>query len=349
MKPLVKKLVAAAIVLGIAVGLAVLRPWADADGPSPLLYGNVDVREVQLAFRTTGRLATMLAEEGDSVASGDVLATLDPEPAEESLAVASAEVARAKAQLASLRSGARPEEIAQAQALVREARAAFDNASSDAMRQDSLLRSQSTSRTAVDAARATRDRAEAQLESAEEALALAEAGARAEDVTAAEASVAAAEARRAQAETAVEDTNLVAPSPGIVLTRAREPGSLVQSGQTVYAVALTDRVYVRAYVDEPRLGLVAPGTEVSIRTDGGRDYTGQVGFVSPQAEFTPKTVQTPGLRTDLVYRLRIVVTNADSELRQGMPVTVVLPSGVLDAALVPAASGRAGARQADAR
>jgi HlyD family secretion protein len=210
---------------------------------------------------------------------------------------------------------------------VRDARVAFENASSDAERQESLIRTQSTSRTALDAARAARDRAAAQLASAEEALELAKAGARKEDIQAAEAALSAAKARLEQARTAVADTQLRAPSPGIILTRAREPGSMVQSGQTVYALALTDRVYVRAYVDEPRLGLVAPGTRVRIWTDSTEhSYTGQVGFVSPQAEFTPKTVQTPELRTDLVYRLRIIVEDADSSLLQGMPVTIELPS-----------------------
>lgn len=322
----IKKVLPIILVLGIVIALALLRPWESINTPSAMLYGNVDVRNVQLAFRTTGRLATMALEEGDSVKPGDVLATLDPEVATEALAVADANVAQASAQLASVRAGARPQEIAQAQANVRDMQAAFNNASSDAARQESLIRSQSTSQTALDTARAAKDRAAAQLASAEEALALWQAGARAEDILAAEAALTAAQARLAQAATALDDTALIAPSTGIILTRAREPGSLVQAAQTVYAMTLNDRVYVRAYIDEPRLGLVAPGTNVIIRTDSStRQYNGQIGFVSPQAEFTPKTVQTPELRTDLVYRLRIVVTDADSKLRQGMPVTIELP------------------------
>lgn len=321
------------IVLGIVILVAAgallwYRPWASEADADERLYGNVDIREVQLGFRIGGRLATMLVEEGDAVAPGAELATLDTEPAEESLAIADAELARAEAQLASVRAGARPQEIEQARAAVRDARAAFDNAERDAERQVQLLRTQSTSATLADAARARRDSAAARLESAVEALALTEAGARVEDVRAAEAAVAAARARRAQAETMLDDTRLVAPAAGIVLTRAREPGSMVASGQTVYTLALTGRTFVRAYVDEPRLGAVAPGTEVRVETDAGRTYTGQIGFVSPSAEFTPKTVQTPELRTDLVYRLRVLVGDADEGLRQGMPVTVVLPTSV---------------------
>jgi len=325
-----KKALPVILILAVAATVALVRPWQSADTPSALLYGNVDIRTVQLAFRTTGRLASMVLEEGDAVQPGSVLATLDPELAEEALAVADANVAQATAQLASLRAGARPQEIAQAQAHVREAQVAFDNASSDAARQESLMRSQSTSQTALDTARAARDRAAAQLASAEEALALSEAGARAEDILAAAAALTAAQARLAQAATALDDTTLVSPSSGIILTRAREPGSMLQAGQTVYAMSVNDRVYVRAYIDEPRLGFVAPGTNVTIRTDStAREYTGQIGFVSPQAEFTPKTVQTPELRTDLVYRLRIVVTDADDGLRQGMPVTIELPQSAL--------------------
>ena len=107
------------------------------------------------------------------------------------------------------------------------------------------------------------------------------------------------------------------------MTRVREPGAMVSVGSPVYTLSLTDKVYVRAYVAEPHLGRVSPGTGVQILTDaGGRSYSGQIGFVSPRAEFTPKSVETPALRTDLVYRLRIVVTDADSGLRQGMPVSV---------------------------
>lgn len=350
MKPAVRKILLVAVVLGIAGTLLVLRPWADSDTSSNLLYGNVDLREVQLGFRTSGRLETMTVDEGDTVAPGDVLATLDPEPAREALAGADAKLAQAKAQLAALRAGARPQEIAQAQARVRGARATFTNAQAEAAREESLLRTQSTSPRTVDTARAARDSAAAALESAEEALALLQAGARAEDIMASEAAVAVAASQRAQAATTVSDTNLVAPSPGIVFTRAREPGSFVQAGQTVYAIALTESVYVRAYVDEPRLGFVAPGSRVTIQTDSTtRNYTGQIGFVSPQAEFTPKSVQTPELRTDLVYRLRIIVTDADEGLRQGMPVTIMLPTETLQGAAGehPDANNEAGKPKAE--
>ena len=111
-----------------------------------------------------------------------------------------------------------------------------------------------------------------------------------------------------------------------MMTRAVEPGSIVQAGSTVATVNLGDPVWVRAYVGEPFLGLVKPGGNVLITSDldPKKTYHGRIGYVSPRAEFTPKSVETTDLRTALVYRFRVVVSDADSALRQGMPVTVRL-------------------------
>ena len=102
------------------------------------------------------------------------------------------------------------------------------------------------------------------------------------------------------------------------------------SGATVYTLSLQKPVWVRAYVAEPQLGLIHPGAAVQLFTDTrpGQPYDGQVGFISPVAEFTPKSVETPELRADLVYRFRVIVTNADAALRQGMPVTLRLPEAM---------------------
>ncbi|TAL91030.1 MAG: HlyD family efflux transporter periplasmic adaptor subunit, partial [Rhodanobacter sp.] len=190
-------------------------------------------------------------------------------------------------------------------------------------RQSTLLESGASSQRTVDVARAARDRAAADLASAAAALSLARDGFRSEDVAAGAARVAAADAALAQARTALADTELVAPSDGIVIARVREPGSMVASSTPVYTLSLRDPVYVRAYVSEPDLGRIAPGASVRVHTDSSdKIYRGQIGFISPRAEFTPKTVETTDLRTDLVYRLRVVVADADQGLRQGMPVTV---------------------------
>ncbi len=126
--------------------------------------------------------------------------------------------------------------------------------------------------------------------------------------------------------TNLSDTELAAASDGVVITRAVEPGSLVQAGQPVVTIAIDRPIRVRAYVGEPDLPRLAPGRVVEVHVDGREaPYRGTIGYISPQAEFTPKSVQTESLRTDLVYRLRIVIDDGDEGLRQGQPVTVIVP------------------------
>jgi HlyD family secretion protein len=293
------------------------------------LYGNVDIREVELAFRVAGRLETMHFDEGDSVEAGQIVAEIDRVPYEQALAVADARVGQARANLDRLESGSRPQEIARARAAVTEARAAYENTEREFERQSGLLESGASSQKAVDAVRSRRDEAAARLASARENLALAEEGFRAEDIVAARADLAAAVAQRAQSETRLQDTHLVAPSHGTLIARIREPGSMLSAGLAVYSLSLRDPVYVRAYIDEPHLGRIAPGMHVTVTTDSSdRMYDGEIGFISPRAEFTPRSVETTELRTDLVYRLRIIVPDSDEGLRQGMPVTVHVPLGV---------------------
>jgi len=320
-------LIVAVLVAAIAVAGAFWSSLVDEGSSNELtLYGNVDIREVELAFRVAGRLESMQFDEGDSVEAGETVAAIDPVPYQQALAVAAARVGQAQANLDRLESGSRPQEIARARAAVSEAQAAYDNARREFERQNGLLESGASSQRTVDAARSRRDETAARLASAEEALALAEAGFRDEDIAAAEADLAAAIAQRAQSETQLEDTRLVAPSRGTLIARIREPGSMLAAGMAVYSLSLRDPVYVRAYIDEPHLGRIAPGMPVTITTDSSdTSYQGEIGFISPRAEFTPRSVETTELRTDLVYRLRIVVPASDEGLRQGMPVTVHVP------------------------
>jgi len=131
-----------------------------------------------------------------------------------------------------------------------------------------------------------------------------------------------AEARLNLIKTKLADAEIHAPSNGIILTRVREPGSIVAVGANIYSLALNHPVWVRTYIDEPHLGHVYPGQKAKILLDSGAVYEGQIGFISPQAEFTPKNVETTQLRTNLVYRLRIIANNPEQGLRQGMPVTI---------------------------
>lgn len=294
------------------------------------LYGNVEVREVVLGFRVPGRITEMTFQEGETVSPGDLLARLDAEPYLEALATARAGVEQAEARLAKLESGFRPQEIEQAAAEVDRAEAAWRNAEKNYRRKLGLLDSGASSQRQVDAALAELEQTRAALAAAREAVGLLREGFRTQDVAAARAELAAARARVDEAETRLADTELTAPGGGVVLTRVHEPGAVVGAGSPVYAVSLGNPAHIRAYVSEPHLGRVVPGAKVRVTTDSAEGpseghFEGHVGFVSPRAEFTPRTVQTPELRTDLVYRIRVVVPDPGDALRQGMPVTVHVP------------------------
>ncbi len=322
-----KKRIPVVILLLAAVGAIA---WSlnnrDGDANGNLLYGNVDLSEVDLAFRVGGRIASMSAREGDRVEAGEAIAELDGEPLADAVAIARASVRQAEIQLERLRAGSRPQEIARGAARVSEAEAGLDSATRELTRQQEMMADDATSQRELDQASTSVAAAKARLDGARQDHALLVEGPRVEDIAAAEAAVETALARLAQAETALADATLIAPSTGTLVTRARRPGEMVQPGQPVYVLSLDDPVQVRAYVEEPRLGRVSPGTRVEVRRDGSdKVHEGQIGFVSPRAEFTPRAVETEALRTDLVYRLRIEITNPDEALREGMPVTVVLP------------------------
>jgi HlyD family secretion protein len=320
-------------IAAIAAAIAAAAFWwqfagKDRNGsPAKLtLYGNVDIRQVELSFRVGGRIAAIQHDEGDAVSAGTLLASLDTEPLYQERELAAAELRLQQAQLARLLAGYRPEEIAQARSRVEELRVRHANAGRFHDRARTLYEASAVSRQALDDARTLMDEAEARLQAARDALALLEAGFRAEDIAAARAAAAAAEARLTLADICLADGQLHAPTAGVLLARVREPGAMVAAGATVFTLALTEPVWVRAYIDEPDLGRIHPGLPVSIETDtpGRGPYRGIVGYISPQAEFTPKHVQTRELRTSLVYRLRIVVSDPDEGLRQGMPVTIHL-------------------------
>jgi len=325
----VKRIIPIVIIL---VGVAGVAAWLyhkhhDEQKTRLTLYGNVDIREVTLGFRVPGKLAKLLYDEGDKVKAGEVLASLDDEPYRNQVANARAQLDSLRARLKLRETGNRPEEIAQARSLVREREATAANAERLFKRYEELLASKTVALQDRDNAAASYDEAEARLKSARDNLALLEAGFRVEDIAQAKADLAQAEAALATANLQVKDTVLTAPSDGVILTRAQEAGAILQAGSAVFTVSLVNPVWVRAYVQESDLGRIHPSMQVEIRTDshGDKPYTGQIGYISPRAEFTPKTVETTELRTALVYRLRIVVANPDEGLRQGMPVTVTVP------------------------
>lgn len=304
--------------------------WYRSQQEQPLtLYGNVDIRTVNMSFRVGGRLAALNVDEGDAIKAGEPLGVLDRGPYDNAVLQAQANVAAAQAKYDLVIAGYRDEEIAQAAAQVNQAQAAFDYAQNFYQRQQGLWASRVISANELENARSSSEQAKATLKAAKDKLSQYRTGNRPQEIAQAQASLQQARAQLAQAQLDLQDTTLIAPSNGTLLTRAVEPGSMLNAGSTVLTLSLTRPVWVRAYVNEASLGQAKPGTEVQIFTDGRPDkpYRGKIGFVSPTAEFTPKTVETPDLRTDLVYRLRIIVTDADDALRQGMPVTVSFNDG----------------------
>lgn len=238
------------------------------------LYGNVDVRQVDLGFRISGRVEELFFEEGDLVEQGKLMATLEKQPYYD-------QVIQAKANVESLKNSLKNAEI-----LLK--------------RRQELISDGSISQEDLDNALTTRDVNSANLQQAEAALGVAIKN--------------------------FKDTKVYAPTDGTILTRIREPGTVVNVADPVYTLSILSPVWIRAYINEPYLGLIYPGMKAEVHTDtvGGKVYQGQIGFISPVSEFTPKTVETTQLRTDLVYRLRVYVDNPDWGLRQGMPVTIIL-------------------------
>ena len=323
MPHLSRKPLIAAILVITSLSAAGLIHFLGKQKEGLLLYGNVDIREVEMAFRQSGRLRVMNYEEGDGVREGDLLAELDDQPFREQLKQAEAQVQEAHANLEKLTNGYRPQEIVQAEELVRQTEAALNFANGELQRQESSVESGATTRQTRDQARNSRDQSKAQWGSAKQDLSIKKEGSRREDIAAATARLEGAKAILEEARTAFLDTHVLAPADAIIQARIREPGSMVGPTSPVYSLALRNPVYLRAYVNEADLTLAVPGASVAIQCDGcSKTYHGTIGFISPRAEFTPKTVETTDLRTDLVYRVRITVQDADQGLRQGMPVTI---------------------------
>lgn len=272
-----KKAVSFFVSVAVAIaGLLCMRAGLVAE-PCITVYGNVDVRQVDLGFRVFGRVEGLLVEEGDWVEAGTRIATMEKEPYTDQVTEIEARVASIKASLA--------------------------NEEKKLLRRNELISSKGVSQEDLDTVHFQCLALRANLEEATAALAVAQKN--------------------------LADTELFAPTSGTILTRVREPGSIVNQGEPVYTLSIASPVWVRAFINERELGAVYPGMPADIITDtpGGSAYSGTVGFISPVSEFTPKTVETTQLRSDLVYRIRVYAKNPDRRLRQGMPVTVKLRTG----------------------
>ena len=273
-----KKKIVILVLFCLIAGLCVYFFLNKKENPNELtLYGNIEIRQVDMSFQVGGQIAKMLKEEGDKVHKGELIATLDDKDYKANFEKASAETAKTLA----LKTDAEDK-------FKRNAPLVDDNTIS---KQDyeTLLN--------------TKDKANADFQ--------------------------AATAQKNFAKNQLDYTKIYAPDDGIILVRVQEEGATVNKGQIVYSISKTKPVWVRAFVNETDLGNIKYGMNVKVYTDSvnpetgkKREYNGKIGFISPVAEFTPKTVQSTDLRTSLVYRIRVYIDDIDDFLRQGMPTTI---------------------------
>lgn len=291
-----------------------------------VLYGNVDIRQVALAFNSSERIDKMLLEEGDKVKKDELVATLESTPLELTIAKSEAAIEKQEAVVLRLKNGSRPEEIEQSAAKMRAAEADYENALLYKNRMEELYQSSAISKQEMDNASARYKAAAADLDNARETYRLSELGPRAEDIAEAEAQLKGLRADLMLQKYNLSQTKLRSPIDGVVRSRLQEPGDMASPQKPVYLIAVEATKWVRAYISEKRLGEVQPGMEAKVIVDSFPDkpLTGQVGYISNVAEFTPKTVQTEELRSSLVYEVRVYVQDEDNVLRMGMPATVKL-------------------------
>jgi membrane fusion protein YbhG len=329
-------------VVRIFLAAAVLSGACRAKVPADRVRvsGQVEATEVQVSSQVAGRVLELRVAEGDRVARGDLIAHLDTADAELALARTRADRDQADAQLRLLQAGARPEEIRQAEAQAASAQAdasAADAdlaaAETDVQRFEQLLAANSGSRKQRDDAVArrnvARDRLQAARErtrAAREALLRLRAGARREEIDAARARVQAAAAQVATWEKAIADATITAPVDGIVTQKIADAGELVQPRAPLVVITDLDHAWANVYVDEPIVPRLKVGQSATIFTDaGGQSIAGTVSYISAQAEFTPRNVQTAEDRSKLVYRVKVAADNRAGVLKAGMPVEAEIP------------------------
>ena len=325
------------IVLFLALGLGVgafryLAAHAAGPGRELLFYGNVDCRSVAVVFADEERLAEVRIEEGMAVEQGQVLAVLRTERLDRAMREAEAGVDRAKAVLERLENGTRPEEIEQARAGVAAAEAEAAYAEQQALRYRELYersKGSALSRLQVEEAESYHRVTQARLNRERRSLDLALAGPRVEDVAEGKAALLMAEAGRDRLRQQLADAVLTSPTAGVVRSRLLEPGESAGPGRPVAVIDELSPKWVRAYASETDLGRLVPGMKAEVVTDGRPNdpMPATLGFISSSAEFTPKNVETPDLRTALVFELRFFLDDPENLLRPGLPATVRILEG----------------------
>lgn len=306
-----------------AVGYGV-KSWQDARATKPsIAWGSVDAREVTLAFEGAGRIATLMKEEGEKVQKGDVLGRLDTRALEIERQRAQAEFDALDAKWHLAEAGFRDEEVAAAKAELEAIESELVLARKIEARQEKLYASQATSVQNLEEVRWRRVGLEKRRASALALYNLKKAGLRPDEIRQAKAARDAGAAVLASLNYQIETAAvLTSPVNGVIRTRLAEPGDMTSAQRAVYHVSIMDPKWVRAFVSETQLAYVKEGAEALVTTDTTPPIKARVGYISSEAEFTPKTVATQALRTALVYEVRLNLDDKENALRLGQPVTV---------------------------
>jgi HlyD family secretion protein len=318
-----KPIVALVAVVAIAAVVAFVMLRRDDEDMSVVASGTVEATEADVGFQAAGRVEWIDVREGERVTARQELARLDRMELDARRAAASAHVDAAKAALAELRSGPRSEEVAQARAASAAATARVEDARRDLERTRFLFEGGAASREALEKATTQVEVVEAQRNQAAEQQRALERGTRSERIAGGVANVAQAEASLKQVEAMLDNAVVSAPFGGIVTIRHREPGEVVAAGRPVVTLMDPSDRWVRIYLNEADVARIAPGAQATITADGfpDRTFTGEVSYIASEAEFTPRTVQTPEERTKLVYAVKVRISGDDAlALKPGLPV-----------------------------
>lgn len=393
LNPVVVKFAVVLLIAGVgAAGLVAYRGLHHDEERPLAVSGNIELNEVQIAFKTSGRLIERAVEEGGAVKKGMIVARLDREQLlrqrdreraalasaqaqlvqaetaakwqeqtqQADLELRSADLSSAESHLQELKNGSRPQEIQEAKAAVEAAQAQYERSKKDWDRAQTLYKNDDISTSQYDQYRMRSESDAAALRQVQQRSAMVVAGPRSESIDGAVSQVARARAvlkgsaanhlevtlreqeiparraeiARAQAQIALIDSQLAdtvafSPIDGVALVKSADVGEILAPGTTVVVIGDIDHPWLRAYINERDLGRVKVGSRASVSTDSfpGKVYPGRVSFISSEAEFTPKQIQTTEERVKLVYRIKIEVDNSRHELKSNMPADAEIEMG----------------------
>jgi len=320
-----KRMIPVVVLLAAAIAAGVYSYTRLMDKPAPAnqitLSGNIEAHESLVGFKAPGRIVELPVEEGQQVAQGALLARIDDADLQQKVRVDEATVRVRESSLALTLAGTRPQEVKAAQQSMMDAEADLEQKRLDNERAQQLFAKDEVSAQERDQAATALKRAEAIFKAAQQRYNEAVEGSRKEDINIARANLNEANASLGLSQVNLSYSVLYAPSAGVVTVRQAELGEVVAPGSPVITLSDIDHIWLRAYVAETDLGRIAWGQNVTITTDTypGKQYHGRISFISSDAEFTPKSVQTTKERVTLVYRIKIDIDNPNHELKPGMP------------------------------